>query len=242
MARSKKSASPSPTLNIKITDEQVKTAKRSNSGGCLIADAIKAQYPQFSRVDVDMATVRVSDPKRGERYVYLTPPAAQHLLLAFDQGWPLPTDTVQIRRAVQILPMIRAKTGSTSIPAVRERRQERIAQLELKQESDEELTTGEKIALTTMKKNEAADPPPDRPTSTGPAEVVEAGSTQSRERPTIRGGKPRIKPPVNANLLAGRNRHFGARIADPGLAFTEAVNQAVADHLASLDDSPEVDV
>lgn len=238
MARTKKSGSPSPWLKPRITAEQFARAKRSNSGGCLVADAIKAQYPQYGRVEVDMATVQIWDYKRGERYVYLTPPSVANVLLGFDQGWPVAIDApLHIRRAVQILPIRRAASGAHSTGAVRERRRERIAELEQKQEAGEDLTSGEKRSLTQLKNNEAAPPPPERPTSHGPAQVVEQPPA-SKERPTIRGGRPPIKPPRNPNLLAGRNRHFGAKLADPGLAFREAVAQAVADHLAEQESEP----
>jgi hypothetical protein len=35
----------SPTLALAITKEQRDRAVKSNSGGCLIADAIQSQYP-----------------------------------------------------------------------------------------------------------------------------------------------------------------------------------------------------
>jgi hypothetical protein len=37
-------------------------------------------------VTVDLATIRYSDPKRGKRYIMLTPAIAQEALLRFDQG------------------------------------------------------------------------------------------------------------------------------------------------------------
>ena len=69
MSRKRKT---SPTLQLAIGQEQIDRAVQSNSGGCLIADAIKAQYPELTHVTVDMATVRVTDKQRGERYTYLT--------------------------------------------------------------------------------------------------------------------------------------------------------------------------
>jgi hypothetical protein len=45
------------------------------------------------------------------------------------------------------------------------------------------------------------------------------------------GGAPPKKLPSNPNLLTGRNRHFGARLADPGMAFREAVAQRVAEEM-----------
>lgn len=100
MSKSRKSSTSSPVLDVQITPEGFERAVRSASGGCLIADAIKDQHPAFSKVAVDMATIRVSDAKTGKRYIYLTPPAAQHLLLSFDQGWPKPPiEDIRIRRS-----------------------------------------------------------------------------------------------------------------------------------------------
>src|SRR5215471_6273612 len=103
----------SPVLTLTITDDQLEHAIQSNSGGCLIADAIKRQHPEFTGVTVDMATIRITDRARRERYTYLTPAAAQHILLSFDQGWPLPTREVTLRRAVHIAP-IRMQDASPS--------------------------------------------------------------------------------------------------------------------------------
>lgn len=59
---------------------------------CPIADAIRQQHPNLTNVIVDLATIHVTDRVSGERRIYFTPPAAQHVLLSFDQGWPNPID------------------------------------------------------------------------------------------------------------------------------------------------------
>ena len=43
-------------------------------------------------------------------------------------------------------------------------------------------------------------------------------------------GKP------HPNLLRGRNRHFGAKLADPGQAFHDAVEAAVAERMGAQTD------
>ena len=144
MARSKHG---SPALALRITATQHERAVKSASGGCLIADAIKEQYPELTKVTVDMATIRVSDRKAGMRYTYLTPPAAQHLLLSFDQGWPQPIEEVVVRRAVKVTPITRAKHGPSSTTAAAARREVRKAELEAKAAAGEKLTRGEAIAL-----------------------------------------------------------------------------------------------
>jgi hypothetical protein len=218
MARNKHS---SPTLNIVITEEQHAKAIASNSGGCLIADAIKEQYPQLTSVSVDMATVRATDRQKGERYTYLTPAGAQHLLLAFDQGWPhVGAGTLTIRRAVKITPIIR---GRQERKRINRRREDRVRELEAKEASGEPLSRYERTALTRMHN---AAPAPERPTSVGAPDVK-----VDERGVVVRGGNPVVQGPAHPNLLRGRNRHFGAKLADPGTAFQEAVDAAVAERL-----------
>jgi hypothetical protein len=224
MARRKKFGSP--TLEVQITPENHERAVESASGGCLIADAIKEQYPHLSKVTVDMATIRASDREQGVRFTYLTPPPAQHLLLAFDQGWPQPaTDRIMLRRAVKITPITR-NPGAAQKAATR--RAERLAELEQKVGAGEQLTKGERIALTRLRNAPAA---PERPATQGHAEV----KVDAAGRTVVEGGMPAVQGPAHPNLLRGRDRHFGAKLADPGRAFQEAVDAAVAERLATED-------
>jgi hypothetical protein len=205
----------SPILNLTIGQEQIDRAVQSNSGACLIADAIKAQYPELSGITVDMATIRVSDRKRGERYTYLTSPAAQHVLLAFDQGWPNPADHLTVERAVQINPI---RCGGRNTPKQRAARRAELQE----REAAGTITRNERGALTRLHRE------PDRPTANGPAKIaMERGQVQ------VRGGAPRLMGAAHPNLLRSRNRHFGAKLADPGVAFREAVETAVAERLAA---------
>jgi hypothetical protein len=217
-----KATTGSPTLSLTISAEQYERAKQSDSGACLIADAIKSQYPNMSSVSVDMATIRCSDRKRGVRFTYLTPPEAQHLLLSFDQGWSNPTESVTIRRAVKINAITRTK-GKDGTAATKLRREERRAQLEARVADGDELTTSEKRALTQLRKPYV---PVERPASQ-PAPVVTGQSI-----PTVVGGQPIPQGPAHPNLLRSRNRHFGARVAAPGVQWEQAVEQAVAERLA----------
>jgi hypothetical protein len=211
----------SPTLNLLITDEQYAQAVASNSGGCLIADAIKSQYPELSKITVDMATIRVSDRAAGERYTYLTPPDAQHVLLAFDQGWKNPVELLTIKRAVTITPITRDKSGRDSVAGVTARRSARIAELQAKEARGETLSNGEKSALTQMLNPR---PTRQRPTSLGKTKVA----VTSRHGVVVHGKAP-IQGLAHPNLLRGRDRHFGAKMADPGQAFREAVDAGIAE-------------
>src|SRR5215471_8576990 len=73
-------------LRIKVTSEHIDTAIPLDSGHCMIADAVKADLPYARSVQVDIATIRFTDPQAGKRYLYLTPPSVQAALLSFDAG------------------------------------------------------------------------------------------------------------------------------------------------------------
>jgi hypothetical protein len=190
-------------IEVAITEENYARAVASDSGGCLIADALKEQG--FSGVMVDMATIRVSDQAAGLRYYYLTPPEAQHVLLFFDQGWPNPPGEVVLRKPVKVLPITRARKSTRD-------RDARRAELEAKEARGEPLSRYEKSSLTNMRKHAA------RPSRTGPAKMTHEN--------IVVGGRPLIQSPANPNLLR-RNRIFGAKLAEPGVAFRKAVDEAV---------------
>lgn len=205
----------SPTLAVEIAPKDWEKAKQSASGGCLIADAIKRQYPQYTNVSVDVATIRLSDREAGERYTYLTPPSAKDLLLYFDQGWTQPMNAdegvqkIRLRRAVVITPM--------SQTAERQRRTaERLAQLEAKDQAGEELTSSEKATLTRLRKSATRI----RPTTYGPTEAKDDGHGVSIRRGREKGVR---KQQANPNLLGGRDRHWGAKQAQPGEVFAKAL-------------------
>jgi hypothetical protein len=216
----------SPTLEVQITQENHERAVGSASGGCLIADAIKEQYPHLSKVTVDMATIRATDRKQGVRFTWLTPPVAQHLLLGYDQGWPQATDRITLRRAVQVTRIKRNKGVAAAVAA---NRRERILEFEQRIAKGDDLTRGEKSALGRLRSSEAGPPAPDRPSSHGRSEVRVEGQRGT----VVEGGPPRVQGKPHPNLLRGRDRHFGAKLADPGQAFNEAVEAAVAQRLAA---------
>lgn len=223
MTKSRKPGT-APRLTINITEQQWNKAVRSASGGCLIADAIKTQFPEMSSVTVDMATVRATDRERGERYTWLTPGSAQHLLLSYDQGWKQSTDQIQLRDAVKITRMFTSNVKTRV-------RQERRAVLEAKESTGEPLTRRESQSLAKIRATDQLRPEP-LPTAAGPVREVRglrAGNA------TVVGGRglPKTQADKHPNLLAGRDRHFGAKLSQPGLAFQEAVEAAVAQHLAS---------
>lgn len=208
-------------LEIEITEENYKRAVTAASGACIVADAIKAAYPQFTTVKVNVATIRVTDPETGEKGTYLTPPSVGQTLLYYDQGWDekkLPKK-LRIRDLVRVTPI----TRSTSSKKAREsKRLKRLAELESKEASGVELTRDENRSLTILRN---PTPTPDRPTSEG------KGKAEGSERNLIiRGGRDKAveASTKNPNLLAGRTRHFGAKLAEPSQVFKEAVEKETA--------------
>lgn len=75
-----------PRLTIEITDDLIAQATKRDSSHCMIAEAVKVAAPDARHVAVDLATIRFSDPKKGLRYIYLTPRSAQYALIDFDRG------------------------------------------------------------------------------------------------------------------------------------------------------------
>lgn len=213
MAKNKGTA---PRLTLDITPDRWDRAVRSASGACLIADAIKDQYPELTSVRVDTATVRATDPQKGERYTWLTPEPAQLLLIGFDQGWNQTAEQVVLRNAVKVTRMYRSAPAQAA-------RSERKAALEAKEATGETLTQRESQALSKMRATDELRPGP-LPTSQGPVTDV-----QSRRLgpATVVGGKAlltgRKDPQLSAQLLARQDRHYGAKLAHPGIAWQEAV-------------------
>ena len=80
-----------PGLAIEVTQEIIDQATERNSSHCVVADAVRAnleaKHPgRFTRVLVDLQTIRFSDRVKNERYTYLSPRSCQVCLVNFDQG------------------------------------------------------------------------------------------------------------------------------------------------------------
>jgi len=213
-----------PRLQIEVTPDIWETAKEAASGSCLIADAIKAQYPHLSKVTVDTATVRLSDRQAGYRYTYLTPTNAQDLLYAFDRGFAEPEDhSILLRNPVKA-DLIRTNRVQKA------EREEKLMRLRAQRDRGEALSVQDRRALAMMERSEAAGTSSaDRPTSGGPVTDV---IPRREGNATVVGGRPIRRPPPTPNLLAGRNRIFGARTSRPARVFEQAVEQEVVRRLA----------
>jgi hypothetical protein len=88
-----------------ITEEVLTLAIMQDSSFCVIADSLKPALPEMVRWNVDLQTVRFTDPMTGSRYIYMTTPLMQRILIDFDHGIRPPVGTrVELpRRPVQIL-------------------------------------------------------------------------------------------------------------------------------------------
>ena len=71
---------------INVTQDEIDTAIRNDSSHCMIADALRAQYPDATSISVDLRTIRMTDPIRKKRYTWLTPLTAARVLAQWDQG------------------------------------------------------------------------------------------------------------------------------------------------------------
>ena len=196
-------------LTIEITKEAWEEASRSKSGGCLIAEAIEAQYKQLVNVKVNVALIRATDTRSGLRYSWTTPRAAQMILLHFDQGWSHPGFyRIQTRRPAHIAEPVLQKGRA-------EARASRLAELEAR--DPETLTAAERSGLTRLR----ATPP--RPTREGKSRVISRRGDETKI-----GGQRIPTGGTHPNMLAGRDRHFGMRLANPGEVFEAAVTAEIA--------------
>ncbi len=77
-----------PRLRLDVTGEIICDSTKRKSDSCMIAQAVKAAYPDAAHVAVDIQTIRFSDMKKGYRFTYLTPRVGQLAIIQFDQGNP----------------------------------------------------------------------------------------------------------------------------------------------------------
>lgn len=87
-------------LDLKITEEMIEKGIRNNSNKCMVAEAVKVEFPDAKAVTVDLATIRLT--RSGYRYVYLTPRKVAEFIVAFDAGDDLEPFKTRLRAPVQI--------------------------------------------------------------------------------------------------------------------------------------------
>jgi len=90
-------------IKVSVTSDVIERAKHADSGHCMIADAIRDAVPGAQAVSVDLASIRFTDPRRGVRYLYLTPPSVQVALLRFDNGITPPSFSFNLNNPAQIV-------------------------------------------------------------------------------------------------------------------------------------------
>jgi hypothetical protein len=79
----------------------------------MIAEAIKEAKPHYTKVIVDLQTIRWTNPRMKKRYLVLTPEAVGVALVAFDQGEPIEPFSIWL------------KPSQTTAIITRERRDDR---------------------------------------------------------------------------------------------------------------------
>jgi hypothetical protein len=94
---------------ISITQQEIEKAAPQKSGRCLVARAIAAKFPDATRIDVDMQTIRFT--RDGERWVYLTPWEVQRYITEFDAGDPIDPFQFTLTKSVQIQRRTRTAAG-----------------------------------------------------------------------------------------------------------------------------------
>lgn len=106
----------SPMVTVTATPEIIEKAIPANSGHCVWADAVKQAYPDAQRISVDLATIRFTDPKKGQRYTYLTPRSVQVSLVNFDQGIKPEPMSVRLKGGIVTKSSPKGGTGKAHSP------------------------------------------------------------------------------------------------------------------------------
>lgn len=103
-------------LKVSITAPLIERATQRDSRHCMIAEAITAARPDFRNVQVDLATIRWTNPRTGKRYIALTPEKAAVALVEFDQGREVePFDLSLV--PIQSTPTVKSKSAETRAEA-----------------------------------------------------------------------------------------------------------------------------
>jgi len=71
---------------IQITRENIEQASRRDSRRCMIAEAMQQANPHWTKIMVDLQSIRWTNPRTKKRYVVLTPEDAAAALVKFDHG------------------------------------------------------------------------------------------------------------------------------------------------------------
>jgi hypothetical protein len=100
-------------MRIIVERRHITNAEKKDSHHCMIADAIKDRLAvQF--IVVDTQSIRWSDPATKERYVYLTPPTAQDMILRWDRGIKIQPFAFELARPIKVTPIRKKYEGKKS--------------------------------------------------------------------------------------------------------------------------------
>jgi hypothetical protein len=75
-----------PRIFLSLTPKIIEEGTQRNSNHCMVAEALRAKYPELTHIAVDIQTIRATDKKKRERYVWLTPRVVQQMIVDFDRG------------------------------------------------------------------------------------------------------------------------------------------------------------
>jgi hypothetical protein len=82
-------------FQIKVTPEDIATAKRKDSYKCVVTQAIARAIPEATRIETDTQTIRFT--WQDTRYMFLTPASVQGYVIAFDAGDPIEPFSFHLR-------------------------------------------------------------------------------------------------------------------------------------------------
>lgn len=150
-----------PRILVRVGKETITGAVRRDSSHCMISEAIALAAPHMKNISTDLGTVRMTDPKLGLRYIYLTPAACQRALVQFDRGVDPEPFTFELRTCAQI---VRAGTGYVR------------------------KNTGDKPKTPDVKRTMRALGDPKEPL--GPKVAIRPANTGIRAQPVVVGGRP----------------------------------------------------
>jgi hypothetical protein len=85
-----------------VTLDDIDRAIRKESSHCMIADALRREYPKATRIVVDIRTIRMTDPLRHKRFTWLTPYEAARFLVRWDQGIKPPEFVLRLKTPIGI--------------------------------------------------------------------------------------------------------------------------------------------
>lgn len=115
-----------PQITVEVTAKRINEGAKRNSNHCMVAESLKDSYPKLNYIAVDIQTIRATDRKKKERYIWLTPRSVQEMIINFDRGVkPLPFrficqdgQTVPTQQRTTKAKLRRSRHGESNVPAV----------------------------------------------------------------------------------------------------------------------------